>query len=165
MTVHFPPGRGGGEDVKIGYKGKGFLIHLMVDNQGKPLLFRLTGANGDEREEAINLLRECKNKLRKKPRILQADRGYDSRKVRLYAENIHGIWTNIPRREWDEERRGTYRKPRDSGKNDRWKVERTFAWIYKKFRRLACRWERRSVYFRGFLYAAICMFWLEIICG
>lgn len=55
--VAFPPGRGGGEDVTIGYKCKGFLIHLMVDKHGKPLIFRLTGANGNEHEEAVNLLR------------------------------------------------------------------------------------------------------------
>ena len=163
--AHFPPGRGGGEDVTKGYKGKGLLIHLMVDGQGKPLLFRLTGANGDEREQAINLLRECKNKLKKKPKLLQADRGYDSQKVRGFAEYICAMYTDIPHREWDKERRGEYRKPKESSTNDRWKVERTFAWIYKKFRRLACRWERRSVYFKGFVYAAICLFWLEIIIG
>ncbi len=163
--AHFPPGRGGGEDVTKGYKGKGLLIHLMVDGHGKPLLFRLTGANGDEREQAVNLLRECKDKISQKPKLLQADRGYDSQRVRSYAEYICGMYTDIPKREWDEERRGKYRKPRENGTNDRWKVERTFAWIYKKYRRLACRWERKTVYFQGFICAAIVKFWLDIICG
>lgn len=161
----FPPGRGGGEDVKIGYKGKGLLIHLLVDGQGNPLLFRLTGANGDEREQAVNLLRECVRKLRKKPKVLQADRGYDSQRVRGFAENICGIYTAIPRREYDPERQGQYRKPNEPKDNNRWIVERTFAWIYKKFRRLACRWERTTLPFKGFVSAAIVLFWLSKIVG
>lgn len=137
----------------------------MVDGQGKPLLFRLTGANGDEREQAINLLRECRTRLRGKPKVLQADRGYDSQKVRMYAENICGIYTSIPQREYDAARRGQYRKPKESRQNNRWVVERTFAWIYKKFRRLACRWERKTVSFKGLLSAAICFFWLQSFVG
>jgi transposase len=160
-TGAFPPGRGGGQDVAIGYKGKGLLIHLMVDGQGKPLLFRVTGANGDEREEAVNLLRECKNKVGRTPKLLQADRGYDSKRVRVFAECICKIDTDIPARQWDVARRGKYRRPKENKGNDRWKVERTFAWLYKKYRRLSSRWERQSDPFKGFIYAAICLFWLN----
>ena len=137
----------------------------MVDGQGRPLLFRLTGANGNEHEQAVNLLRECKNKVGRKPKILQADRGYDSRRVRGYAEYIVGMYTSIPHREYDEKRRGKYRKPKESQQNNRWIVERTFAWIYKKFRRLACRWERTTPPFKGFIYAGLSLFWLDIIIG
>lgn len=161
----FPPGRGGGEDVTKGYKGKGVLIHLITETQGNPLFFKLTGANGDEREQAVRLLRECKKKLPHKLKKLEADRGYDSKNVRGFAEYICGMYTDIPKREWDEERKGEYRKPKQSKGNTRWTIERTFAWIYKKFRRLACRWERRTKYFEGFMYAAICYFWLQKIIG
>lgn len=137
----------------------------MVENQGKPILFRYTAANGDEREQAVNLLRECVRKIKKKPKVLQADRGYDSQRVRGFAENICGIYTSIPRRQYDVARRGQYRKPQESSQNNRWIVERTFAWIYKKFRRLACRWERKSAIFRGFISAAIVFFWLTDIVG
>ena len=40
----FPPARMGGENVDYGYKGKGSLMHLIVDAQGKPLYATLTGA-------------------------------------------------------------------------------------------------------------------------
>jgi hypothetical protein len=33
----FPPGKGGGQGVDYGYKGKGVLIHLIVDKNGAPL--------------------------------------------------------------------------------------------------------------------------------
>ena len=52
----FPPARMGGENVDYGYKGKGSLIHLIVDAQGKPLYATLTGAKGNERTELPNLL-------------------------------------------------------------------------------------------------------------
>ena len=52
----FPPARMGGENVDYGYKGKGSLMHLIVDAQGKPLYATLTGANGNERTELPNLL-------------------------------------------------------------------------------------------------------------
>ena len=47
----FHPARMGGENVDYGYKGKGSLMHLIVDAQGKPLYATLTGANGNERTE------------------------------------------------------------------------------------------------------------------
>ena len=34
----FPPGKGGGEDVAYGYKGKGILIHSITDANGMPLV-------------------------------------------------------------------------------------------------------------------------------
>lgn len=161
----FSPGRGGGATVTVGYKGKGLLVHLLVDGQGRPLVFRLTGANGNEHEQAVNLLRECKDKLKQRPRVLQADRGYDSKRVRGYAEYICGIYTSIPSRQYDHERRGQYRPPVESTHNNRWIVERTFAWLYKKYRRLSTRWERTTAPSQGFFHAALCKYWLEIIIG
>ena len=66
----FPPARMGGENVDYGYKGKGSLMHLIVDAQGKPLYATLTGAKGNERTELPNLLtkdsssnRDCSQKM------------------------------------------------------------------------------------------------------
>ncbi len=33
----FPPGKGGGEGVAYGYKGKGILIHSVTDANGMPV--------------------------------------------------------------------------------------------------------------------------------
>ena len=41
MSRHFSKahthGKGGGEDVAYGYKGKGILIHTLTDGNGMPL--------------------------------------------------------------------------------------------------------------------------------
>lgn len=44
----FPPGKGGGEDVDYGYKGKGVTAHLLVDGNGMPLSVSATSASGSE---------------------------------------------------------------------------------------------------------------------
>ena len=35
-TGQYPPGKGGGEDARYGYKGKGILIHTLTDGNGMP---------------------------------------------------------------------------------------------------------------------------------
>ena len=56
----FPPGKGGGEAVGYGYKGKGILIHTITEGNGMPLANRTTAANGSEREQVIPLLDSIK---------------------------------------------------------------------------------------------------------
>jgi hypothetical protein len=52
-TARFPPGKGGGEGVAYGRKGKGILIHSLTDATGMPLSTRTTPANGDERAQVM----------------------------------------------------------------------------------------------------------------
>src|SRR3954468_12940338 len=52
----FPPGKGGGEGVAHGGKGKGILIHSLTEGRGMPLANRITPANGDERAQVLPLL-------------------------------------------------------------------------------------------------------------
>lgn len=47
----FSRGKGGGAEVVYGYKGKGVLIHLLVDSEGMPLSVVTTAANEDERKQ------------------------------------------------------------------------------------------------------------------
>jgi len=54
----FSSGKGGGEKVDYGYKGKGLTTHLLVDGLGQPLRTTSTGAAGDERKEVIPLLKK-----------------------------------------------------------------------------------------------------------
>jgi transposase len=162
----FVPGKGGGEDVDHGYKGKGLTIHAPVDENGMPLSAIPTGASGSEREQVGALLDAVEirtgkvGRPKKRPAALQTDKGYDSRDLRNKVRR-RGISPMIPRRSWPGRKPPVGRPP--SEPIDRWKVERTFAWLQTKFRRLVVRWERRNKYWRGFLYLGLCTIWIEKI--
>jgi hypothetical protein len=76
----FPPGKGGGEGVAYGRKGKGILIHTLTDAAGMPLSTRTTPANGDERAQVFPLLDALhvrtgqRGRPRKRLRVLAADK-------------------------------------------------------------------------------------------
>lgn len=164
--VLFPPGKGGRDSVDYGFKGKGVTLHSLVAGDGKPLAIATTSAKGDERSQVLPLLSSIRlktgkrGKSKSRPQSLQADKGYDSKELRGKLRK-KGIRPMIPRREW------TNRKPRRGRRPlsgvDRWIVERTFAWLQKKFRRLVVRWERRDPYWDGFVMLAVCLMWLEVL--
>lgn len=54
----FSQGRGGGEEVGYGYKGKGVTNHLLVDTLGNPIAIKTTAANISERDQVIFLLQK-----------------------------------------------------------------------------------------------------------
>ena len=54
----FSAGKGGGEEIEYGYKGKGTTTHLLVDGQGSPLNITSTSAAGDERKEVVPLIKK-----------------------------------------------------------------------------------------------------------
>lgn len=84
----FPPGKGGGERVDYGYKGKGILIHTITEGGGMPLANKTTPANDSEREQILPLIDSIKIKTdlpgrpKKRLRVLAADKGYDSKEKR-----------------------------------------------------------------------------------
>jgi hypothetical protein len=61
-----PPGKGGGEEVAYGGKGKGILIHTLTEGNGMPLSNSTTPANGNEREQVLPLLDKVKLKTLKR---------------------------------------------------------------------------------------------------
>jgi len=81
----FPPGKGGGDGVSHGFKGKGVLIHSLVDAQGMPLAVDVTCAKSSEREQVFPLLDSIDihtgkvGRPRSRPAQLAADKGYDSK--------------------------------------------------------------------------------------
>ena len=87
-TALFPPGKGGGEGVAYGGKGKGVLIHLMTEGNGIPIRFCTTPANGDERQQVLPLLDPIKVKTsvvgrpKKRFKVLSGDKGYDAKWLR-----------------------------------------------------------------------------------
>jgi len=52
----FSKGKGGGEEVEYGFKGKGTTTHLLVNGSGFPVALTSTAANGDESQQVEPLL-------------------------------------------------------------------------------------------------------------
>lgn len=160
----FPPGKGGGEGVAHGFKGKGVLIHSLVDANGMPLAATVTPANASEREQVETLLDSVcirtgkRGRPRKRLKQLAADKGYDSKELREVVRR-RGIRPEIPKREWKNRKQPKGRKLQTRVK--RYVVERGFAWFQRKFRRLVVRWERREVWFAAFLQVGVIMTWLD----
>jgi IS5 family transposase len=161
--ARFPPGKGGGEGVAFGRKGKGILIHSLTDATGLPLSTCTTPANGDERAQVLPLLdalhvRTGKpGRPRKRLKVLAMDKGYDAKDLR-HRLRRRGIRPQIPKRVWKR------RKPRGrpiKKEVPRYQAERTFAWFQRKYRRLAVRWERLAACFNAFLAIALMHMWVH----
>jgi hypothetical protein len=161
--ARFPPGKGGGEGVAYGRKGKGILIHTLTDATGMPLSTCTTPANGDERAQVIPLLdtlHVCtgnQGRPRKRLKVPAADKGYAAKDLRRRLRT-RGIRPQIPKRVWKS------RKPRGRPiKKDvpRYQAERTFAWFQRKYRRLVVRWERLAACFNAFLAIAMIHLWVH----
>lgn len=132
--------------------------HILVDKEGNPLAITTTAANGDERGQVVPLLAKTKDYLKKLSKksqtaIVEMDKGYDSLAVRIEVVTL-GIFPWIPYRNNRVVEKGTIYLEKE-----RWMVERAIAWLQKKFRRIVCRWERKPVYWRGFLQTALIVFW------
>lgn len=155
-TALFPSGKGGGDLVKYGYKGKGVTIHSLVDANGKPLTFVTTPANVDERTQVEILLAQ----IHRHPNALYADKGYDALWLRWYLEQHLGIAPHISKRQWPKPQ-----IPQPITQNHRWVVEQTFAWYQRKFRRINIKWERNQAPWKAFLAAAFVFFWLTVLVG
>lgn len=85
--VFFPRGKGGGEEIEYGFKGKGTTTHLLVDGNGSPLAFTSIAANGDERQEIEPLLDRVEKYISSVLAegiipIFEADKGYDAEAFR-----------------------------------------------------------------------------------
>jgi IS5 family transposase len=128
--ARFPPGKGGGEGVASGRKGKGILIHTLTEATGMPLSTCTTPANGDERAQVIPLLDTLhvrtgkQGRPRKRLKVLAADKGYDAKDLRRRLRT-RGIRPQIPKRVWKRH------KPRGrpiKQEVPRYQAERTFAW-------------------------------------
>jgi IS5 family transposase len=161
--VFFSAGKGGGQEIEYGFKGKGTLTHLLVDGNGSPVGFESTAANGDERQQIMPLLDKVQHKIdRVRERIqewpiFEADKGYDAEHLREKLL-IRRIFPWICRRKKPGQ---TAEKVASIIKRIRWKVERAISWLQRKFRRLAVRWERKVKYWKGFLTFSLVGFWID----
>lgn len=167
----FPPSPGGGKEVAHGYKGKGSLLHLLVDRVGNGIAISTTAANGDERREVEKLFQKINSHLDRKTLrtrmvILQADRGYDCAWLRqaLLARNIFPLipYRKISGREIiaTKEMCQTFCLTKN-----RWVVERAFAWLKRRCRRLLLRWERLPEVWNSFATLGLLYTWLKNLVG
>jgi len=160
----FSPGKGGGELVDYGYKGKGVTTHLLVDSEGNPIAFEVTSAKGDERLQVGPLLDRVEQQLcafRKETGLIpifEADKGYDAEALRnkLLKRKIYPL---IPRRRLGKN--SADKKLASWIEKRRWQVERAISWLQRKFRRLTVRWERKILYWKGLLNCGLIKFWID----
>lgn len=165
--VFFSRGKGGGEEIEYGFKGKGTTTHLLIDGNGSPVALTSTAANGDERQQVEPLLDRVRTKIESVRErfgtipIFEADKGYDADELRRKLLKRR-IFPWICRRKKPGK---TADKIESALKRMRWKVERAISWLQRKFRRLAVRWERRIRYWKGFLTFGLITFWMDRLLG
>jgi Transposase DDE domain len=163
LMALFPPGKGGGEGVARGGKGKGILIPCLTAGDGMPLAQCITPANGDERAQVLPLLDPIHlrtghpGRPRKRPKVLATAKGYDAKALRQKLRQ-RGIRAQIPKRIWKTK---NHRGRPINVSVPRFQAERTFAWFQKKYRRLVVRWERLAACFAAFLALAIIHLWVH----
>ena len=99
----FPPGKGGGEGVAHGGKGKGILIHSLTEGNGMPLANRTTPANGDERAhvvprlEAVKVRTGQRGRPRQRLKVIATEKGDEAQALRQTLRK-RGIRAQRPKR-------------------------------------------------------------------
>nr|WP_245560233.1 IS5 family transposase [Actinopolyspora halophila] len=131
-------------------RGKsGSKLHILTEAGGLPLAVAVSGANTHDMNalkplvHAIPAVRSRRGPRRRRPAKLHADKGYDYEHLRTWLRD-RNIVPRIARVGVESHARlGRYR----------WRVERTFAWLFT-YRRLAVRWERTASNLAGMLTLA-----------
>jgi transposase len=166
----FAPAKKGGDTVGLTKKGKGTKWMLVIDGNGLPLGFHLASATTAEVTLAEHTLDTVsvprpRGRPKQRPQKLVADRGYDSRAFRR-ALRQRGIHMCIPPKRrpkhW-KAKRGRPVVARTDDYRQRYKVERSFAWL-GNFRRLLIRWEHLSSVYRSFFTVAVLLICLRRVC-
>ncbi len=129
---------------------------LVAEGNGLPIGFCLASANRHEVKLAVPTLqtvrvpRRDRGRPKQRPEELVADKAYDSKSFRRWLRS-KGIKPTIPSYERRVRKRPKRGRPVKAGPvyQERWKVERTFAWL-GNFRRLLVRYEHHLCTFRAF---------------
>lgn len=134
---------------------------LVTDGNSLPIGFELANASHHEVKLAVSTLqtvrvpRAGRGRPKQRPKELVADKAYDSKGFRNWLRSRR-IKPTIPSYERRERQRSKRGRPLEVGPSysERWKVERTFAWL-GSFRRLLVRHERYLSTFRAFFLVAL----------
>jgi transposase len=135
-------------------------IHLRAEGKGKPMTILITAGQRHEQTVFAPLMetgavkRAGRGRPRIRPKRVVGDKGYSSTTIRHYLRR-RGIGAVIPRRS-NERRRGRFDK---TAYRQRQVAERLVNRL-KQFRRIATRYEKRGVYYRGMLTLAAILLWL-----
>lgn len=137
---------------------------LVVENQGLPMGGLVASAQPAEVKLAEATLAtvkvpQPKGRPRTRPKEVVADKGYDSGPLRRRLRR-RGIKPCIPERRGKRPVPG--RKADLSGYRQRWKVERTFAWL-GNYRRLVVRYEWLAHIYWAFVLTAFILICLDRI--
>lgn len=140
--------------------GKGTKVMMVSDGNGLPLSIHIASAQPHEIRLAEKTLRGIRvpqpcGRPKTRPKILIADRAYDSQSFRKSLQK-RGIKPCIPTRNNRRVKHGRVSNVLHLYRH-RWKIERCFAWM-DQFRRLVVRFERQAMLFKGFCFIA-CIIW------
>lgn len=130
-------------------RGKGSKIMAICDGNSLPVAVMVASASPAEvRLAPLTLTERIVPEL---PRVMVADRGYDSNPLRNFFA-LHGIEPVIPARRTS--RHATHQDGRKLRRyHHRWKIERLNAWL-QNYRRLVTRYEYKPENFLGFVHLA-----------
>jgi len=120
---------------------------MLTDALGRPLRFVLTGGQINDCTQAERLLENVQSEA------ILADKGYDTDRILAHADQSGAVAVIPPKanrkiqREYD----------RDLYKQRNW-IERAFNRL-KYYRRIATRYDRKTLYYASFLYLAAALCW------
>jgi transposase len=141
---------------------------LIADGNGLPIGLCLASAHHHEAKLAVPALQTVRvprrgGRPKQRPEELVADKAYDSKCFKQWLRS-KGIKPTIPSYERRARKHPKRGRPVKTGPNyaERWKVERTFAWL-GNFRRLLVRQERYLFAFRGFFLVAFVLLLLRYL--
>lgn len=124
-------------------------IHMLADTFGRPLRFRITPGQASDITSAPHLLEG------QQVDAVLADKAYDGNDLRDRIEALKAEAV-IP-----SKRNRKIFIPHDiEVYKHRNRIERCFNRL-KHFRRLATRYDRRTIHFKGFVHLAAAMIWLR----
>ncbi len=133
---------------------------MRVEGAGKPMAFVLTPGQRHEASVFEELMtrgavrRPGRGRPRVRPRRVCGDKGYSSRKIRVYLRR-RGIRYTIARKS-NERRNGPFDRKLYRTRN---LVERAINRL-KQFRRIATRYEKRAENYLAMLYIGSILLWL-----
>ena len=141
---------------------------LVVDANGVPIGLHVASARPNELKlveatlESIRVPRPH-GRPRQRPRALAADKLYDDQALR-HRLRRRGIQPHIPTVARPHRKSPKRGRPLRVGAIflNRWKIERTFAWL-KSCRRLATRYEHAVHRYRAFCLVALILFSTRLI--
>jgi len=123
-------------------------IHLLTDEKGLPVAFRITPGQAAEYAEAIRLLEGQQAK------VVIADKGYDSAEIVAKIQSLGAVAVIPPRRHWKQPR--TFDRELYKHRN---RIERCFNAL-KHFHRFSTRYCRTIEAFRS--TTALACAWIRL---